>query len=181
MTKLTEFYTLSDLPDTLTTLRLPECARLSPPEAVVVVPQRLEVLDTGYSFNSPIGVLPPTLRELYMKRRAADTQQYEHELSELPYGLEVVHVANMTHGLGVLPDTIEVLHCTNHSHSLGELPNSLKVLKIDGSNFNHSLGLLPDGLVELDLSKAVDFQQLLGVLPQSLKTIKLHAAYRHAL
>jgi hypothetical protein len=58
------------------------------------------------------------------------------------------------------------------------LPNSLKVLKIEGSNFNHLLGLLPDGLVGLDLSKAVDFQQPLGILPLSLQSIKLHDAYQ---
>jgi hypothetical protein len=84
----------------------------------------------------------------------------------------------MAHSLDVLPDTLEVLHCTNHSHSLDLLPSSLKVLKIDGSNFNHPLGLLPDGLLELDLSTAVDFQQPLGILPHSLQSIRLHSNYR---
>jgi hypothetical protein len=88
-------------------------------------------------------------------------------------------VANMEHCLGTLPDTIEVLHCTNHSHELGVLPTSLTWLKIEGSKFNHSLGLLPNGLVELDLSTAVDFQQPLGILPQSLQTVKLHSNYAY--
>jgi hypothetical protein len=162
------------LPDSITVLKLPHGLASYSGH----IPTQLEVLDTGYCFNSPLSALPATLKELYIKRRADDTQQYEHELGELPDGLKVLHVANMTHSLGVLPDTLEVLHCTNHSHELGMLPISLKVLKIEGSNFNHSLGLLPDGLVELDLSTAVDFQQPLGVLPQSLKTIKLHGNYR---
>jgi hypothetical protein len=85
----------------------------------------------------------------------------------------------MKHSLGTLPDTGEELHCANHSHELNLLPRSLKVLKISGSNFNHSLGLLPNGLIELDLSNAIEFQQPLGVLPQSLQCIKLHSSYAH--
>jgi hypothetical protein len=153
---ITDQYSVPAIPDTVTHLMLP--AEYT--HDIGNLPSQLEVLDTGYKYNKALGVLPPTLRELYIRRRADDTQQYEHELGDLPDNLEVVHVANMT-------------------HSLGGLPNSLKVLKIDGSNFNHSLVTLPDGLVELDLSTAVDFQQPLGILPQSLQTIKLHSGYAH--
>eukprot|EP00953_Heterococcus_sp_UTEX-ZZ885_P007243 4394-Heterococcus_DN1.PRE.2 len=159
--------------------RLPQHAQLFLPEGVIALPQRLEVLDTGYRFNRAVDALPSTLKELYIRRRANSTQQYEHELGELPYGLKVLHVANMTHSLGALPNTLEVLHCTNHSHSLGILPDLLQVLKIEGSNFNHPLGLLPDGVLELDLSAAVDFQQPLGILPASLQIVKLLSNYKY--
>jgi hypothetical protein len=173
------YYALSPLPSALTHLRLPQHAQLFLPEGVIALPQRLEVLDTGYRFHRAVDALPPTLKELYIRRRANSTQQYEHELGELPYGLKVLHVANMTHSLGVLPDTLEILHCTNHSHSLGILPDLLQVLKIEGSNFNHPLGLLPDGVLELDLSAAVDFQQPLGTLPASLQIVKLLSNYKY--
>jgi hypothetical protein len=175
-------FTLSDndnlkpLPDTVTVLKLPHKLRYYSGH----IPKHLEVLDTGFCFRSCLGVLPPTLKELYIKRKPGDEWQYVHDLGVLPDSLKVLQVANMKHSLGVLPDTLEVLHCTNHAHELGMLPSSLKVLKIDGSNFNHSLGLLPDGLVELDLCTAVDFQQPLGILPASLQTIKLHSDYMHA-
>jgi hypothetical protein len=169
---------LRPLPDSITVLRLPHSLRQLKTDDRL--PAHLEVLDTGYCFNSFLGVLPATLRELYIKRRSGSKQWYGHVLGELPDGLEVLHVANMAHSLGVLPDTLKVLRCSNHMHALGVLPSSLTVLKIEGCYFNHSLGLLPDGLVELDLSTAVSFQQPLGVLPQSLKTIKLHSNYRHA-
>jgi hypothetical protein len=163
---------------TLTHLRLPESARLCLSGSVVVLPRFLRVLDTGYKFNQPLSKLRDTLRELYIKRRADDTLQYDHNLGQLPFGLAILQVANATHSLGVLPSKLEVLHCRSHMHALGILPDSLKVLKIDGSNFNHPLGLLPDGLVELDLSTAVDFEQPLGVLPQSLKIIRMHSNYK---
>jgi hypothetical protein len=153
---ITDQYSVPAIPDTVTHLMLP--AEYT--HDIGNLPSQLEVLDTGYKYNKELGVLPATLEQLYIRRRADDTQQYEHELGDLPDSLKVLHVANMT-------------------HSLGGLPNSLKVLKIDGSNFNHSLGTLPDGLVELDLSTAVDFQQPLGILPQSLQTIKLHSGYAH--
>jgi hypothetical protein len=168
---------LRPLPDSITVLRLPHSLRQLKTDDRL--PAHLEVLDTGYCFNSSLGVLPATLRELYIKRRSGSKQWYGHVLGELPDGLEVLHVANMAHSLGVLPDTLKVLRCSNHMHALGVLPSSLTVLKIEGSYFNHSLGLLPGGLVELDLSAAVDFQQPLGILPRSLKTVKLHSNYRH--
>jgi hypothetical protein len=162
-----------ELPDTVTKLQLPSEFT----HYIGNLPSQLECLDTGYKYNQRLGALPATLKQLYIKRKADDTQQYEHELGELPYGLEVLHVANMKHSIGMLPDTLQILCCSNHSHELGMLPNSLKVLKISGSNFNHPLGLLPDGLLELDLSATTGFQQPLGALPQSLKTIRLHPNY----
>jgi FNIP Repeat len=152
---ITDQYGFPALPDTVTDLKLP--AEYT--HYIGNLPSQLEILDTGYKYNKALGVLPATLKELYIKCKADDTQQYEHDLGALPYGLKILHVANMTHSLGVLR-------------------NALKVLKIDGSNFNHPLGLLPDGLVELDLSTAGDFQQPLGILPAPLQTIKLHSNYR---
>jgi FNIP Repeat len=170
---ITDQYSFSDLPDTVTKLQLP--AEYT--HHIGNLPTQLEYLDVGYKYNKALGVLPATLKQLYSKRKADDAQQYEHALDELPYSLEVVHVANMIFSVSVLPDTVERLHCTNHGHELGMLPASLKVLKIEGSNFNHPLGVLPDGLVELDLSTAVDFQQPLDLLPQSLQIVKLHSSY----
>eukprot|EP00953_Heterococcus_sp_UTEX-ZZ885_P033579 17454-Heterococcus_DN1.PRE.1 len=141
-------YSFPDIPDTVTKLQLP--AEYT--HHIGNLPTQLEYSDVGYKYNKALGVLPATLKQLYIKRKADDAQQYEHALDELPYGLEVLHVANMTHSVGVLPNTVERLHCTNHSHELGILPASLKVLKIEGSNFNHLLGVLPDGLVQLDLT-----------------------------
>jgi hypothetical protein len=90
------------LPDSITVLKLPNTLRVLRYQ----LPAHLEVLDTGYRYNASLGVLSPELRELYIKRSAEFINEpYEHALGALPYGLEVLHVANMMHSLGVLPST----------------------------------------------------------------------------
>jgi hypothetical protein len=126
--------------------------------------------------------------------RGAGQQSYTPILPALPAGLQVLRVDNVlcitqanTAAYPArfhLPQQLEVLHI-KHLHSwLGVLPDHLRVLHIESMTFNEPLGLLgllPPALEELDLSHAASFQQPLGVLPRTLKSIRLNSEYTQAL
>jgi hypothetical protein len=135
-------------------------------------------------YNHPLGRLPKTLQELVILRDDDYmTYQYTHWLEPLPVGLKVLKVTNVTCITDsidnfVLPQGLQVLHVGMLRRSIGPLPPALQVLHIDSIDYNTPLDTLPATLIELDITRAHNFQQsLIGVLPSTLKLLVVSGFY----
>jgi hypothetical protein len=171
------------IPDTVTHLKLPETQTRLVPQW----PPRLQVLDVGEQYSHPLGDLPDTLKELYVKLDRRIVCDYEIGDIPLPEGLKVLDVAQVKCHVNKLPQGLEVLRLDNALQRLGFVltepdvfPPLLKELKICGYNYNVLSGVLPSTLEVLDLGLAYSFSEVPknSMLPLSLRMIYLCNEYR---
>ncbi|KAG5183858.1 hypothetical protein JKP88DRAFT_315896 [Tribonema minus] len=130
------------------------------------LPQCLTVLDlrSMNTFNSALGLLPPSLTSLRLG------SGFTQALGELPESLTELRLARN-------PYVIDEDEYSLFDQPLGRLPPAMQVLDLDSNlNFNHTLGCLPVTLRELRLGEAFDHP--LQKLPPALEVLELGDAFR---
>jgi hypothetical protein len=122
------------------------------------LPDTVEHIELNWEFNTPINKLPTNLKEITFGNF------YNQPLTCLPEGLTSLRI------------------CKHFNQPLNKynIPRTLKHLYI-GRNFNHKFepGDLPEGLITLSFIKNSKYSHNLeGVLPKSIKTLKLGDKYK---
>jgi hypothetical protein len=171
--------TLDDLPTSITHLRLAETQT----RLVANWPPQLQLLDVGGCYTHPLGELPATLTELYVRLRRLRTCNYR--LQAVPQALQVLDVRGLEVADNILlSDSLQILRLDNFRTNVPRLPVNLKELAIGGYHHRelpHTA--LPDTLEVLDMGLSYSFAQQLdnSVLPLSLRKLYLCVEYAHSL
>ena len=144
------------------------------------LPSNLESLTLHYKFDSPLPLLPITLKHLYLH------MQYNHVLPEpLPVHLETLYMGALySHSLDNLPQGLLKLTVVGQidmntiyelKTPLDNLPNTIITLDIL-CKYNHSLDMLPDSIETLNI---IFYDKKINKLPANLKKIIISTTYKY--
>lgn len=153
--QLTNYYKkISAFPPNLKELNTGDCFDQPIGTGELILPDSIENLVFGFSFNNKIEKYPANLKNLEFGKK------FNQELINLPNELTNLYVG------------------TDFDQSLDSLPNSLKLLSFmgpGGAVYDKQLDNLPTGLEVLILSGR--FNQTIDLLPANLKTLYLNILF----
>jgi hypothetical protein len=166
----------------------------------ISLPPNLEKLTLGCKVNTPIDVLPASLKILHVGTKFLQpivlnqslenltilSHKYNFPLGPLPNTLKHLRFNGNYNQIlynhtkkQQLPDFLESFQMSfRFNQSLGILPNSLLVLKTN-FEFNQDLGVLPNNLQVLHLD--CNFSFPLDKLPDALTSLKFGNTWRHTI
>ena len=138
------------------------------------LPSNLIYLTLGYHFNQPIDNLPSTIKYLTLKHK------FNQPINNLPSNLTHLTLGHdFNQPINSLPSSIT--HLTlgfNFNQPIDSLPSSITRLEL-GYTFNQPINSLPPKLTYLSLdimgvqSRSFNYDDLVAILPESLKRIKI--------
>lgn len=128
------------------------------------LPDFLEYLQFGVSFNHPIDNLPLSLITLQMG------SSFNQNISNLPSNLKILRLGHdFNQILDNLPCGLKILLCGfSFNRSVDSLPESLVWIKFS-YQFNQQIDNLPINLLHIEFGRS--FSQSINMLPNSIQTI----------
>jgi hypothetical protein len=180
---------LDSLPNSIETLILKRCVSIRKLPRHIInftmndmfnqhidLPETLEYINFGYSFNCPLIKIPSKLKTLIFGMR------YNRELPSLPETLEILIFGyDFNCQIDYLPQNLkELTFGTNFNSKLPLLPNSIINLYF-GCNFNQNIINFPTALQKLVFSNFSMFNYPLTNLPYGIRELTLGKEYNNSI
>lgn len=189
-------YPIKRLPPNLIELYTGNCFNQLIGTNGLILPNSIEKLVFGFSFNQPIDIYPPNLKILEFGSRFNQTVDnlpdgliklnltgcFNQSLDNLPRTLKVlslfgIYPSHFNQSVDNLPSDLEELYFSGEfNKSIDFLPSTLKIIYLS-SFFNQKINNLPNGLIKLFFPKNGDFNESIDFLPDTIETLYLPNKY----